>query len=62
MPLVGSMLSDKAAYAYLPRSVAYLPDPPVMLASLRGAGFADVGRRLLSGGITQLISATRNRI
>ena len=59
VPLVGGLLSDPAAYRYLPRSVAYLPPPEEMLARLAAAGFADVDRRLLSGGIAQLMTATR---
>lgn len=59
VPLVGGLLSDPAAYRYLPRSVAYLPDPEVMLADLAAAGFVDVDRQLLSVGIAQLITATR---
>ena len=59
VPRIGGLLSDPAAYRYLPRSVAYLPPPPEMLDQLRAAGFVDVTRRLLSGGITQLITATR---
>ena len=31
VPLVGGLLSDPAAYRYLPRSVAYLPEPDAML-------------------------------
>lgn len=61
VPVVGGLLSDKAAYRYLPKSVAYLPDPTEMLDMLRRAGFADAKRRLLSVGISQLISATRDR-
>ncbi|MCU4183639.1 ubiquinone/menaquinone biosynthesis methyltransferase [Acidiferrimicrobium sp. IK] len=61
VPRVGALLSDGAAYAYLPRSVAYLPAPEEMLEQLRGAGFDDVRRRLLSFGISQLITATRAR-
>jgi demethylmenaquinone methyltransferase / 2-methoxy-6-polyprenyl-1,4-benzoquinol methylase len=60
VPRVGGWLSDPAAYRYLPRSVAYLPPPDEMLASLRDAGFSMVERRLLSGGITQLVTATRD--
>ena len=60
VPLVGGLLSDPAAYRYLPRSVAYLPDPAVMLDQLTAAGFHDVDRRLLSVGIAQLITATRS--
>jgi demethylmenaquinone methyltransferase / 2-methoxy-6-polyprenyl-1,4-benzoquinol methylase len=59
VPLVGGLLSNPAAYRYLPRSVAYLPPPEEMLALLAAAGFADVDRRLLSSGITQLVTATR---
>lgn len=59
VPRVGGLLSDPDAYGYLPRSVAYLPPPAAMLERLRSAGFTAVDRRLLSGGITQLITATR---
>src|SRR5204863_3705887 len=59
VPRIGGLLSDGAAYRYLPRSVAYLPPPAAMLDDLRAAGFTAVERRLLSGGITQLITATR---
>lgn len=60
VPLVGGLLSDPAAYRYLPRSVAYLPEPTVMLDQLAAAGFADVDRRLLSVGVAQLVTATRH--
>ena len=59
VPLIGGLLSDPAAYRYLPRSVAYLPEPGRMLGMLAEAGFTGVDRRLLSGGIAQLITATR---
>ncbi|HEX9258426.1 MAG TPA: ubiquinone/menaquinone biosynthesis methyltransferase [Acidimicrobiales bacterium] len=59
VPRIGGWLSDPAAYRYLPKSVAYLPDPEVMLERLGVAGFVDVERALLSGGITQLITGTR---
>ncbi|HEX6238384.1 MAG TPA: ubiquinone/menaquinone biosynthesis methyltransferase, partial [Acidimicrobiales bacterium] len=38
VPLIGGLLSDPAAYRYLPRSVAYLPEPAVMLAMIADAG------------------------
>ncbi len=60
VPRIGGLLSDPAAYRYLPRSVAYLPDPPRIVAMLIAAGFADATRLLLSGGITQLLVATRD--
>ena len=59
VPKIGGLLSDPAAYRYLPKSVAYLPSPDEMLTALGAAGFDDVTRHLLSGGITQLIVATR---
>jgi demethylmenaquinone methyltransferase/2-methoxy-6-polyprenyl-1,4-benzoquinol methylase len=59
VPWIGGLLSDPAAYRYLPRSVAYLPPPEEMLARIAAAGFSDVDRRLLSGGIAQLITGTR---
>lgn len=59
VPRIGALLSDGDAYRYLPRSVAYLPEPDEMLASLRRAGFSHVRRELLSVGIAQLITATR---
>ncbi|MBA2282818.1 MAG: ubiquinone/menaquinone biosynthesis methyltransferase [Acidimicrobiia bacterium] len=59
VPLIGGLLSDGAAYRYLPKSVAYLPEPPALMAMIRRAGFPDASRRLLSGGISQLITGTR---
>jgi len=59
VPIVGGLLSDRDAYRYLPKSVAYLPPPPEILDMLRAAGFTDVRRRALSTGISQLLTATR---
>jgi demethylmenaquinone methyltransferase / 2-methoxy-6-polyprenyl-1,4-benzoquinol methylase len=59
VPMVGGLLSDPAAYRYLPKSVAYLPEPEVMLAQLRDGGFEEIRRDLLTTGISQLITATR---
>ncbi len=59
VPRIGGLLSDPAAYRYLPKSVEYLPPPDQMLARLEQAEFDAVQRRLLSGGITQLVTATR---
>jgi len=60
VPRIGALLSDSAAYRYLPKSVEYLPDPPVMMERLHEAGFGDATRQLLSGGITQMILGTRD--
>jgi len=59
VPRLGGMLSDGAAYRYLPRSMAYLPSPAALVEQIRRAGFYAVERRLLSGGITQLLTGTR---
>jgi len=59
VPLIGGLLSDRDAYAYLPRSMAYLPPPNEILAMLRAAGFPSARRLQLSGGITQLFVGNR---
>jgi demethylmenaquinone methyltransferase/2-methoxy-6-polyprenyl-1,4-benzoquinol methylase len=59
VPLLGGLLSDREAYRYLPRSTAYLPDPDSLRRLFVDAGFATVGRHLLHGGLSQLITATR---
>ena len=59
VPVIGGLLSNPTAYAYLPRSMAYLPPAEEMLELLRTAGFADAMRLQLSGGITQLLVGTR---
>ena len=60
VPAVGSLLSSRSAYRYLPESVAYLPEPAVLAAQLTKAGFHNLERSVLSGGIAQLIAATRD--
>lgn len=62
VPLIGRMISDASAYRYLPRSVAYLPEPEAMVELIRAAGFTAVERRLLSGGVAQLLTATRRSV
>lgn len=59
VPWIGGLLSDGNAYRYLPKSVAYLPEPEEMVRMLRAAGFVDVERRVLSVGIAQLLVGTR---
>ncbi|MFN7968401.1 MAG: ubiquinone/menaquinone biosynthesis methyltransferase [Acidimicrobiales bacterium] len=59
VPVIGGILSNGRAYSYLPRSVEYLPEPAELLDVVRDGGFRDVDRTLLSGGIAQLITATR---
>jgi len=59
VPFVGGLLSDRQAYAYLPKSVSYLPSPPEFRVMIEQAGFQQVVRHPLSGGIAQLIVARR---
>jgi len=58
VPLVGGLVSDRAAYRYLPKSLAYLPPGPEIL-DLLGEGFDAAERRMLSVGIAQLLTGTR---
>ena len=59
VPRLGALLSDGAAYRYLPRSVAYLPTFPDFVRLLGDAGFTDVRHHPLSGCIAQCVTATR---
>jgi demethylmenaquinone methyltransferase/2-methoxy-6-polyprenyl-1,4-benzoquinol methylase len=60
VPFIGGVLSNRTAYSYLPRSMAYLPPPAGMVEMLRVAGFPDAQRLQLTGGLTQLFVATRS--
>jgi demethylmenaquinone methyltransferase/2-methoxy-6-polyprenyl-1,4-benzoquinol methylase len=59
VPMIGGLLSDRDAYAYLPKSMAYLPPVTEMVAAVRDAGFPDAERVPLSGGIAQVLAGTR---
>jgi demethylmenaquinone methyltransferase/2-methoxy-6-polyprenyl-1,4-benzoquinol methylase len=59
VPIIGGALSDREAYAYLPRSMAYLPPPADLIKLFREAGFEDATRRPLAGGVAQLLVGTR---
>jgi demethylmenaquinone methyltransferase / 2-methoxy-6-polyprenyl-1,4-benzoquinol methylase len=54
VPLAGKALPGGSAYTYLPASVRRFPGPEDLAAVMRQAGFADVGWRLLGGGIVAL--------
>jgi demethylmenaquinone methyltransferase/2-methoxy-6-polyprenyl-1,4-benzoquinol methylase len=60
VPLLGALLSDAWAYSYLPRSVSYLPSNAELHAMLETAGFRQVVKHRLSGGIAQLVTAVRS--
>jgi demethylmenaquinone methyltransferase/2-methoxy-6-polyprenyl-1,4-benzoquinol methylase len=59
VPRVGGWLSDRPAYAYLPRSTAYLPDAPELMGLIADAGFQKVQRRPLLLGSAQILTAVR---
>ena len=61
VPLLGALLSDGAAYRYLPRSVAYLPSFPEFVRLLGDVGFSEVRHHSLSGGIAQCVTAVRDK-
>ncbi|MFT7473409.1 MAG: demethylmenaquinone methyltransferase/2-methoxy-6-polyprenyl-1,4-benzoquinol methylase [Verrucomicrobiales bacterium] len=59
VPFVGGLLSNKEAYGYLPRSLAYLPPRSELLAVLERSGFSDVRHQQLTMGAAQLLTGTR---
>jgi len=59
VPVLGALLSDAWAYAYLPHSVSYLPPREELQHMIAAAGFRQVVKRELSGGIAQLVTAVR---
>jgi demethylmenaquinone methyltransferase / 2-methoxy-6-polyprenyl-1,4-benzoquinol methylase len=60
VPAIGGLLSDRAAYRYLPASTAYLPSTEELRVRLLDAGFSAVNRHALSGGLSQVLTATRS--
>lgn len=59
VPRIGALLSDRAAYQYLPRSTAYLPSFPDLQSLLAAAGFETIARERLLLGTAQLLTAVR---
>jgi demethylmenaquinone methyltransferase/2-methoxy-6-polyprenyl-1,4-benzoquinol methylase len=59
VPLLGALLADRQAYAYLPDSTAFLPAEPELLRCVAAAGFHHPRKRRLGGGAAQLILAER---
>jgi demethylmenaquinone methyltransferase / 2-methoxy-6-polyprenyl-1,4-benzoquinol methylase len=59
VPFVGGLLSDRAAYRYLPESTAYLPPPDELVRMVEDAGFIEVDHRTFGLGAVQLVTATR---
>jgi demethylmenaquinone methyltransferase/2-methoxy-6-polyprenyl-1,4-benzoquinol methylase len=61
VPFVGGLLSDRAAYAYLPKSAVYLPPTGELLAQLENAGFEQVEHRPLMLGAIQIVTGIRKK-
>jgi demethylmenaquinone methyltransferase/2-methoxy-6-polyprenyl-1,4-benzoquinol methylase len=59
VPLMGSIISDRKAYHYLPQSTAYLPSAEEIVAMLNRSGFSAVNHRRIMGGLSQQFIATR---
>jgi len=59
VPLLGGLLSDRAAYRYLPQSTAYLPTSEDLLKQLREAGFGLVVKQPLLFGTAQILTGVR---
>jgi demethylmenaquinone methyltransferase / 2-methoxy-6-polyprenyl-1,4-benzoquinol methylase len=59
VPMVGGLLSDRAAYRYLPASTAYLPEPAELLRLLNDSGFTRSRRVQLGMGAAQLLIGIR---
>jgi demethylmenaquinone methyltransferase/2-methoxy-6-polyprenyl-1,4-benzoquinol methylase len=59
VPFIGGLLSDKAAYRYLPASTAYLPEQAAMLAMLDDAGLVDASTRTFGLGAISLVVGVR---
>ena len=59
VPFIGSLVSDRAAYHYLPQSTAYLPSAEEIVTMLNRSGFSAVNHRRIMGGLSQQFVATR---
>jgi demethylmenaquinone methyltransferase/2-methoxy-6-polyprenyl-1,4-benzoquinol methylase len=61
VPFVGGLLSDRAAYRYLPESTAYLPPQDELRRIIEHAGFSEIAFKPLGLGAAQLITARRTQ-
>jgi demethylmenaquinone methyltransferase/2-methoxy-6-polyprenyl-1,4-benzoquinol methylase len=59
VPLIGGLLSDRAAYKYLPESAAYLPRRDTLVKLATEKGFPDARSMLVTLGAAQIIDGTR---
>jgi demethylmenaquinone methyltransferase/2-methoxy-6-polyprenyl-1,4-benzoquinol methylase len=59
LPRIGALVSNAAAYSYLPASVERFPRPPRMIQLIQNAGFADVSWTSYTFGVAGLYRATK---
>ena len=59
LPRVGALVSNAAAYRYLPASVERFPRPPRMLELIHRAGFRDASWTSYTFGVAGLYQATK---
>ncbi|MPZ69147.1 MAG: ubiquinone/menaquinone biosynthesis methyltransferase [Actinobacteria bacterium] len=60
VPFIGGLLSDRKAYAYLPKSTAYLPPRTELVKLVQATGFPDATSKLVGLGAAQIITGTRS--
>lgn len=60
VPAIGAIFSVASAYRYLPKSITYLPSDSSLAEMLRDAGFIEVSKVRLQGGLAQLVIAKRD--
>jgi len=60
VPFIGGLLSDRAAYSYLPQSATYLPPENEFLQLIESAGFSHATKHRLSCGVAQLLVAVKS--
>jgi demethylmenaquinone methyltransferase / 2-methoxy-6-polyprenyl-1,4-benzoquinol methylase len=58
-PMIGKLLSQKAAYSYLPESVAAFPEGEEMLRILQNIGFKNTTCKSLSFGISSIYKGVK---
>ena len=59
LPKIGGLLSDKAAYEYLPQSVSTMPAGSQFKKILSDIGFIEIEQTLWLGGATRLFKAVK---
>ena len=59
LPMIGGLLSNPGAYAYLPASIARFPRPPRMIEMILAAGFRNPTWTSYTFGVAGLYQATK---